>query len=163
MKDFGFVMRGTDHAGDAQTVAGLTRDVSEFVAARALPPRTGRRLPRVIYHDACSLLHGQKVTEPPRRLLREAGFEVLEVPGKHFCCGSAGSYNLLQPDTADELSRRRIKAIEATGAEVIATGNIGCLEQLARMTGLPVVHTAELLDWATGGAPPPEFAQCEWA
>jgi glycolate oxidase iron-sulfur subunit len=163
MKDFGFVMRNTDHAGDAQTVAGLTRDVCEFVAAHALPPRTSRRLPRVIYHDACSLLHGQKVTEPPRRLLREAGFEVIEVPGKHFCCGSAGSYNLLQPETADELSRRRIKAIEATGAEVIATGNIGCLEQLARMTGLPVVHTAELLDWATGGAPPPEFAQGEWA
>jgi glycolate oxidase iron-sulfur subunit len=163
MKDFGFVMRGTAQQADAQTVAGLSCDVSEFVAARTLPPRSDRRLPRVIYHDACSLLHGQKVTEPPRRLLREAGFEVLEVPGKHFCCGSAGSYNLLQPETANELSRRRIQAIEATGAEVIATGNIGCLEQLARMTGLPVVHTVELLDWATGGAPPPELARGQWS
>jgi glycolate oxidase iron-sulfur subunit len=92
-------------------------------------------------------------------LLREAGFDVAEVPGKHFCCGSAGSYNLLQPQIADELGARRIAQIEASGAEVIATGNIGCLEQLARMTGLPVVHTVELLDWATGGIAPPELAQ----
>jgi glycolate oxidase iron-sulfur subunit len=163
MKDFGFVMRGTAHEADARTVADLARDVSEFLATRALPPRSTRRLPRVIYHDACSLLHGQKITAEPRHLLREAGFEVLEVPGKHFCCGSAGSYNLLQPDTANELSLRRIKAIEATGADVIATGNIGCLEQLARMSGLPVVHTVELLDWATGGMPPPELADGGWA
>lgn len=159
MKDFAFVMRGTAQEADARSVASLSRDVSEFVTTRPLPPRTGQRLPRVIYHDACSLMHGQKVTEPPRRLLREAGFEVIEVPGKHFCCGSAGSYNLLQPETANELSLRRVKAIEATGAEVIATGNIGCLEQLARMSGLPVVHTVELLDWATGGPPPLELAR----
>ena len=163
MKDFGFVMRGTAQQADAATVADLTRDVSEFVATRGLPTTTRPRLPRVIYHDACSLLHGQKVTAPPRQLLRDAGFEVTEVPGKHFCCGSAGSYNLLQPETANELALRRIKAIEATGAEVIATGTIGCLEQLARMSGLPVVHTVELLDWATGGPPPPELAQGPWA
>jgi glycolate oxidase iron-sulfur subunit len=108
----------------------------------------------VAYHDACSLLHGQRVTQPPRFLLRRAGFEVVEVPGQHFCCGSAGSYNLLQPETADELNRRRAAQIEATGAEVIATGNIGCLEQLQRATGIPVVHTVELLDWATGGPIP---------
>ena len=159
MKDFGFVMRGTDRADDARAVAALTRDVSEFVAREKIPAVTRTNLPRVVYHDACSLLHGQKVTAPPRDMLRDAGFEVIEVPGKHFCCGSAGSYNLLQPAFAGELAARRIKAIEATGAEVIATGNIGCLEQLARMTGLPVVHTVELLDWATGGEPPPELAR----
>ena len=155
MKDFGFVMRGSGHETDARAVASLARDVSEVVAAYGLPQRgTSRRLPRVVYHDACSLLNGQKVTEPPRRLLREAGFEVLEVPGRHFCCGSAGSYNLLQPETADGLAQRRIAAIEGTDADVIVTGNIGCLEQLARMTRLPVVHTVELLDWATGGPVP---------
>jgi glycolate oxidase iron-sulfur subunit len=162
MKDYGFVMRGADRAADAQKIASLARDVSEVIAARGLPPRRGAaRLPRVVYHDACSLLHGQKLTDPPRRLLREAGFDVVEVPGKHFCCGSAGSYNLLQPEISAELAARRIRAIEATGADVIATGNIGCLEQLARMTRLPVVHTVELLDWASGGSPPPELAS--WA
>jgi glycolate oxidase iron-sulfur subunit len=162
MKDFGFVMRGTNRAADAQEVASLVRDVSEFVSVGGLPPSAGRRLPRVVYHDACSLLHGQKITVQPRQLLHDAGFEVFEVPGKHFCCGSAGSYNLLQPEIANELNLRRVKAIEATGADVIATGNIGCLEQLARMSGRPVVHTVELLDWATGGPPPPELARAGW-
>lgn len=163
MKDFSFVMRGTAQQANAGTVANLSCDVSEFVATRGLPQPSGRRLPRVVYHDACSLLHGQRVAAPPRQLLRDAGFQVFEIPGKHFCCGSAGSYNLLQPETANELALRRVKAIEATGAEVIATGNIGCLEQLARMSGLPVVHTVELLDWATGGPPPPELARGPWA
>ena len=159
LKDYGFVLRATPQRDDGALVAGLARDVSEFVATLPLPPSAGRHLPRVVYHDACSLVNGQHVSEPPRSLLRDAGFDVVEVPGKHFCCGSAGSYNLLQPDTADELGARRIAAIEATGAEVIATGNIGCLEQLARLTKLPVVHTVELLDWATGGEPPPEFSK----
>lgn len=159
VKDYGFVMRGTPQEDAARAVAALARDVTEFVAERGLPPARTKNLPRIVYHDACSLMHAQKITEPPRELLRAAGFEVLEVPGRHFCCGSAGSYNLLQPATASELDRRRVAAIEATGAEVIATGNIGCLEQLAQQTRLPVVHTVELLDWATGGPCPAELVR----
>lgn len=159
VKDYGFVMRGTPQEDAARRIASLARDVTEFVAERSLPPMRVGGLPRIVYHDACSLLHGQKVTEPPRQLLRAAGFEVLEVPGRHFCCGSAGSYNLLQPATASELDRRRVAAIEATGAEVIVTGNIGCLEQLAQQTRLPVVHTVELLDWATGGPCPAKLSR----
>ena len=158
VKDYAFVLRGDALAEDADTIAALADDITEFVADRGLPPPITLHLPRVAYHDACSLLHGQRVTQQPRLLLRRAGFEVVEVPGQHFCCGSAGSYNLLQAETADELNRRRIAQIEATGAEVIATGNIGCLEQLQRATRIPVIHTVELLDWATGGPKPEALA-----
>ncbi|MEE2760860.1 MAG: heterodisulfide reductase-related iron-sulfur binding cluster, partial [Pseudomonadota bacterium] len=118
----------------------------------------------VIYHDACSLMHGQGVTAAPRKLLAEAGFALHEIPGKHFCCGSAGSYNLLQPDMAGKLLDRRLcaigEAVAGTGTRaVIATGNIGCIEQLATGTEIPVLHTVELLDWATGGPPPPGIAE----
>jgi glycolate oxidase iron-sulfur subunit len=154
VKDYAFVLREEALVDDADTIATLADDVSEFIADRGLPPPVTLHLPRVAYHDACSLLHGQRVTQPPRFLLRRAGFDVVEVPGQHFCCGSAGSYNLLQAETAAELNRRRVAQIEATGAEVIATGNIGCLEQLQRATRIPIVHTVELLDWATGGPIP---------
>ncbi len=157
MKDYGFVLRGTPHAEAGARIAALTRDVSELVVEFGLPSTVRAGLPRGVYHDACSLLHGQKMADAPRRLLRGAGFEVVEAPGKHYCCGSAGSYNMLQPEMAEELGRRRAAALETTGALAIATGNIGCLEQLRRFTRLPVVHTVELLDWATGGPPPPEL------
>jgi glycolate oxidase iron-sulfur subunit len=157
VKDYGFILRGTSDEAAGARVAALARDISEVVAQYGLPPIVRRDLPPVVYHDACSLLHGQKQAEAPRALLRAAGFDVREAVGKHYCCGSAGSYNMLQPDMAEELGHRRAAVLEASGAAVIATGNIGCLEQLRRFTPLPIVHTVELLDWATGGPPPPEL------
>lgn len=146
--------------GQATSMAVRARDITEVLAELGLPAQSTRRLPRVIYHDACSLMHGQGITSEPRQLLLDAGFTLQEIPGKHFCCGSAGSYNLMQPEMAASLLARRLRAIDeaATSDEdrcVIATGNIGCMEQLAYGTDIPVVHTAELLDWATGGPPPP--------
>ncbi len=151
--------RDADWTDKAEAVSALARDVTELFGDDGLGPLPAENrlneLPSVVYHDACSLMHGQGVTKQPRQLLEEAGFQVKEVPGRHYCCGSAGSYNFLQPGLAEPLNQRRIEAIEKAGGEVIATGNIGCLEQLAAETSLPVVHTVELLDWATGGPKPP--------
>ncbi len=132
---------------------------------------------RVAYHSACSLQHGQRIEQQPRSLLAAAGFTVLEVPEGHLCCGSAGTYNLLQPELAAALRERKLANIALTGAELVAAGNIGCITQLAGPAPLPVVHTVELLDWATGGpmprglaglaapagAPPPGSAATEQA
>ena len=113
---------------------------------------------RVAYHDPCSMQHGQRVTSEPRALLRTAGFRVLDVPEKHFCCGSAGTYNLLEADMAAALGRRKADHIVSTDPDIIATGNIGCMMQLRRYCRIPIVHTVELLDWATGGPRPPALA-----
>lgn len=150
VKDYGHLM-GSD---EARRIGALTRDVSEFVHTLGLAPQKPHGY-RVAYHDPCSMQHGQKVTEEPRALLRAAGFTVVDVPEKHFCCGSAGTYNLLQPDMAEALGQRKAAHIESTGPDIVATGNIGCMTQLSRYLGKPVVHTAELLDWATGGPLPP--------
>ncbi|HZB93482.1 MAG TPA: heterodisulfide reductase-related iron-sulfur binding cluster, partial [Stellaceae bacterium] len=108
----------------------------------------------VAYHAACSLQHGQGLRTGPQRLLAEAGFTVLEVPEAHLCCGSAGTYNMLQPEIAQQLQQRKVHNIESTGADMVAAGNVGCIEQIAAASALPVVHTVELLDWATGGPKP---------
>ena len=108
----------------------------------------------IAYHDACSLQHAQKVTQPPRDLLRDAGFVVRDVPEAHFCCGSAGAYNMLQPVIAQDLGVRKAGHIESTGAAAFAAGNLGCLTQLGLYSDLPALHTVELLDWATGGPKP---------
>ena len=116
---------------------------------------TGAPRLRVGYHAACSLQHGQKVTQAPKKLLKAAGFEVVEPKDPHLCCGSAGTYNLLQPEISAELKRRKVETLERTGPQVIAAGNIGCMMQIGSATDIPVVHTAALLDWATGGPVPP--------
>ncbi|MEQ9245735.1 MAG: heterodisulfide reductase-related iron-sulfur binding cluster, partial [Nitratireductor sp.] len=108
----------------------------------------------VAYHSACSMQHGQKISREPRALLRRAGFVVREPREGHLCCGSAGTYNILQPDIAARLRDRKVRNIEATGAALVATGNIGCMTQIGSGTGMPVVHTVELLDWAYGGPKP---------
>jgi glycolate oxidase iron-sulfur subunit len=108
----------------------------------------------VAYHSACSMQHGQQVKQPPLALLAAAGFAVKEPAESHLCCGSAGTYNLLQPEIAGELGRRKAGNLAATGAPVVATGNIGCMVQIARHGTQPVLHTVELLDWATGGPKP---------
>jgi glycolate oxidase iron-sulfur subunit len=142
-------------AARAASVAARALDVTELLAKLGLKPPAQRIPLAVAYHDACSLQHAQKVIEPPRALLAAGGFRVLDVPERHFCCGSAGTYNMLQPELAEALGRRKAAHLESTGAAVIAAGNLGCLTQIALYAGLPPVHTVELLDWATGGPLPP--------
>ncbi|RAK60669.1 glycolate oxidase iron-sulfur subunit [Phenylobacterium hankyongense] len=156
VKDYGYMFRDDpEWAGRAARVSALTRDVTEFLAGMDAPiPATAPEGVRVAYQSACSLQHGQGVRETPKDLLRAAGFEVVEPAEPHICCGSAGTYNLLQPKIASQLRARKVGNLEATRPDVIATGNIGCMTQIAGGTQVPVVHTVELLDWATGGPRP---------
>jgi len=157
IKDYGHMFRADPIAADAATVAGLAVDVSELLVRLGLPQGAPKGL-RVAYHAACSLQHGQQVKTAPKDLLRRAGFEVVEPADSHLCCGSAGTYNLLQPGIAAELKLRKVRTLEARAPQVIAAGNIGCMMQIGSGTGIPVVHTVELLDWATGGPPPRALA-----
>jgi glycolate oxidase iron-sulfur subunit len=155
IKDYGYMLRGDPaYAGKAARISALAKDVSEIISELALAPRVGGAGGRVAYHAACSLQHGQKLRKEPQALLAAAGFTVLEVPEAHLCCGSAGTYNMLQPELATRLQGRKVAAIESTCPDLVAAGNIGCIEQIARATSLPVVHSVELLDWATGGPKP---------
>jgi glycolate oxidase iron-sulfur subunit len=157
LKDYGFLLRGDPaYAEKAARVAALARDVSEVAAALGLNPAEGDATAlRVAYHSACSLQHGQGLEGEPKALLAAAGFAVVDVPEGHLCCGSAGTYNLLQPELAAALRERKLANIALTGADLVAAGNVGCITQLAAAAPLPVVHTIELLDWATGGPRPP--------
>ncbi len=154
VKDYGHMFRlDPEMKADAERVSAITRDISELMAEIGLGETSAPGL-RVAYHSACSLQHGQKVTEAPKALLKDCGFTVVEPREDHLCCGSAGTYNLLQPQIAAELKKRKVGNIEATRPEVVAAGNIGCMMQIGAATPVPVVHTAELLDWATGGPRP---------
>jgi glycolate oxidase iron-sulfur subunit len=162
VKDYGFLLREDPAwAGKAGAISDLALDVSELLARLDPAPRREVENLRVAYHAACSLQHGQKVTAEPLALLARAGFEVASVPEGHLCCGSAGTYNMLQPALADRLKARKVANIERTGAGLVATGNIGCMEQIAGATDLPVVHIVELLDWATGGPRPEPLADLD--
>ncbi|CAN5720140.1 glycolate oxidase subunit GlcF [soil metagenome] len=141
-------------AAEAARVAAISKDISEFLAELDLPVSDCLNGLHVAYHDACSLRNVQKVTKPPRALLRDAGFEVEDVPEGHFCCGSAGTYNLLQPEIAKQLGERKAMNIASTRHDVVAAGNIGCMTQLTGYLATPIVHTVELLDWAHGGPKP---------
>ena len=159
LKDYGFMLReDASIAADAAEVSALSRDVSEILAELAIAPRPATPRLRVAYHSACSLQHGQRVTKTPMDVLRKAGFEVVGVPEGHLCCGSAGTYNLLQPEIAGQLKARKVANIAKTKPDVVAAGNIGCMVQIAGGTGIPVVHTVELVDWATGGPVPKAVA-----
>jgi glycolate oxidase iron-sulfur subunit len=154
IKDYGYVLRDDPlYADKARRVAALARDVSEIVGGLGLefaPPR-----PLVVaYHAACSLQHGQKIVDAPKALLRRAGFDARSIPEAHLCCGSAGTYNILQPEIANALRERKVVNIARVKPDVIAAGNIGCIAQIASATATPVVHTIELLDWASGGPAP---------
>jgi glycolate oxidase iron-sulfur subunit len=156
IKDYGHMLREDPaYAQKAARVSALARDVTEYLAGLTLPPPVAD-VPAltVAYHSACSMQHGQKIRTEPKALLAAAGFTVRDVPEGHLCCGSAGTYNLLQPDLAGRLRDRKLANIARVAPDVIATGNIGCITQLSRGAGVPVVHTAELLDWATGGPRP---------
>lgn len=155
IKDYGFMLRDDpDYSEKAARVSELALDISEFLSRCGLPEHEERGL-AVAYHSACSLQHGQKVDNAPKRLLSAAGYRVTTPAESHLCCGSAGVYNVLQPEIAGRLGDRKAEQLAMLDADVIATGNIGCAIQIAARTGTPVVHTIELLDWATGGPKPP--------
>jgi glycolate oxidase iron-sulfur subunit len=153
VKDYGHMFRNDPLAEDAAVIAGLAMDVSELLATLEFPESAAKGL-RVAYHAACSLQHGQQVKTHPKTLLKRAGFEVVEPADSHLCCGSAGTYNLMQPEISKELRVRKVRTLEAKAPDVIAAGNIGCMIQIGGGTDVPVVHTVELLDWALGGPKP---------
>ncbi len=154
VKDYGHMFRNDPIAADAAVVAGLAKDVSEVLVTLGLPEGGPKGL-RVAYHAACSLQHGQQIKTAPKDLLKRVGFEVVEPADSHLCCGSAGTYNLLQPEISAQLQARKVQTLEARKPDVIAAGNIGCMMQIGSASGVPLVHTVELLDWATGGPKPP--------
>jgi glycolate oxidase iron-sulfur subunit len=155
VKDYGYMLRSDPaYAGKAARIATLARDISEYLACLELHPRVDVRGIVAAYHGACSLQHGQKVVREPKELLSKIGFVVKDVPEGHLCCGSAGTYNLLQSEIAGRLLARKVSNIETLKPDVIAAGNIGCITQIAAGTGTPVVHPVELIDWATGGPQP---------
>ena len=155
VKDYGFMFRDDPALSEkARAVSALTRDITEFMSEIGLQPSQIKPGRRVAYHSACSLQHRQKVHEEPKKLLAAAGFTVLEPAEGHLCCGSAGTYNIMQPEIALQLRDRKVANIESLGPEIVAAGNIGCITQIASGTSLPLVHTVELLDWATGGPKP---------
>jgi glycolate oxidase iron-sulfur subunit len=154
IKDYAYMLRDDPaYVEKAARVAALARDVSEYVAGLELAFESPKKLV-VAYHAACSLQHGQKILEAPKALLRRAGFEVRNPAEAHICCGSAGTYNILQPEIAAKLRERKVANLARVKPDVIAAGNIGCLAQIASGTTTPVVHTVELLDWASGGPKP---------
>ncbi|WP_116086183.1 glycolate oxidase subunit GlcF [Tropicimonas sp. IMCC34011] len=187
IKDWGHLFDGHPMEAEAAAVGGKARDVSELLeelmaeASVAAPDAAKDGVAgtdaapvdrpwghvtggshdglRVAYHAACSLQHGQRIKTAPKSLLSAAGFEVMEPADSHLCCGSAGTYNLLQPEISDELRKRKVGTIEALRPDVIASGNIGCMMQIGRGTDVPVVHTVELLDWATGGPKPAKLGE----
>jgi glycolate oxidase iron-sulfur subunit len=158
VKDYGHMLRQGPMAEDAARVSALAADVSEVVA-RLEPRGEAPEALRVAYHAACSLQHGQRIKGVPKDLLKGVGFEVVEPTDAHLCCGSAGTYNLMQPEIAGKLRARKVRTLEARKPDVIAAGNIGCMMQIGSGTGVPVVHTVQLLDWATGGPRPPALAR----
>jgi glycolate oxidase iron-sulfur subunit len=155
IKDYGFMLReDPDFADSAERISALAKDISEYVDGIGLQRQLQNSDLVVAYHSACSLQHGQKITQLPKELLSKNGFVVKDVPESHLCCGSAGTYNILQPDIADRLRDRKIANLAMVKPDMIAAGNIGCMMQIAGGTSVPVVHTIELLDWATGGPRP---------
>jgi glycolate oxidase iron-sulfur subunit len=159
IKDYGHLLRDDPaYAARAAHFSALARDVSEFCETLDPLPATAQPL-RVAYHAACSLQHGQKVTDTPKRLLQAAGYQVVTPAEAHLCCGSAGTYNILQPELADRIGRRKVANLDRLQADVIAAGNVGCAMQIGQRTATPVVHTIELIDWAQGGPCPPGLRQ----
>jgi glycolate oxidase iron-sulfur subunit len=160
VKDYGHMFRNDPLAQDAARVSAIAKDVSEVLmdleqagAASDVPKGL-----TIAYHAACSLQHGQKIKTYPKDLLKRAGFTVVEPADSHLCCGSAGTYNLMQPEISGQLKTRKVRTLEAKNPDIIAAGNIGCMMQIGSGTGIPVVHTVELLDWASGGPKPPALS-----
>lgn len=181
VKDYGHMFREDgDLAACAAQVSDLACDISELLVKlldenpgdapspakslvagtdRAETPEAPHHGMVVAYHAACSLQHGQKIKNHPKTLLKNAGFTVVEPADSHLCCGSAGTYNLMQPEISGQLKERKIRTLEARNPDIIAAGNIGCMMQIGSGTEVPVVHTVELLDWASGGPKPPALSR----
>lgn len=160
VKDYGHMFRNDPLAAEAKRVSEIAMDVSEVLMKLDLPEGADKGM-TVAYHAACSLQHGQKIKTYPKDLLKKAGFTVVEPADSHLCCGSAGTYNLMQPEISGQLKQRKVRTLEARNPDVIAAGNIGCMMQIGSATKVPIVHTVELLDWANGGPKPP--ALCDGA
>jgi glycolate oxidase iron-sulfur subunit len=155
VKDYGHMLkRDPDYAARAERIAAMTLDVSEFLTRYDLGAPVRWSSLRIAYHSACSLQHGQRVTDEPKALLVKAGFSVVDISEGHICCGSAGTYNIMQPELATTLRDRKVRNIRAAKPDVVAAGNIGCITQLATGMDIPIAHTVELLDWAYGGPVP---------
>jgi glycolate oxidase iron-sulfur subunit len=162
IKDYGHMFRNDPLAADAARVARIAKDVSEVLMDLDWPTGADQEL-KIAYHAACSLQHGQQIKTFPKDLLKKAGFKVVEPSDPHLCCGSAGTYNLMQPEISKQLRDRKVRSIEAKNPDIIAAGNIGCMMQIGSASGIPIVHTVELLDWATGGPRPPALDRAEAA
>jgi glycolate oxidase iron-sulfur subunit len=158
IKDYGHMFRNDPLAEDAAKISASAMDVSEVIEKLGLPDGAPKGL-RVAYHAACSLQHGQQIKTTPKTLLKTAGFDVVEPTDSHLCCGSAGTYNLLQPEISGQLKARKVATLEAKSPDLISAGNIGCMMQIGAGTEVPIVHTVELLDWATGGPRPKALAE----
>ena len=154
VKDYAHMFRNTGLAEDAKKISEIAKDITEVLSELDLPKGESQEL-KVAYHAACSLQHGQQIKNKPKELLKNAGFKVVEPADSHLCCGSAGTYNLLQPEISNRLKSDKISTLEAMEPDLIAAGNIGCMMQIGSGTSVPIVHTVELLDWATGGPKPP--------
>ena len=160
IKDYGFMFRDDPaYAEKAATISALAKDITEIVTRFGLPDTDFKFEAPLAYHSACSMQHGQQLRDEPKKLLAKAGFQIRDVPEGHICCGSAGTYNLLQPELAGQLRNRKVENIRKTKTALVATGNIGCMTQIAkgfadRGDDIAIVHTVELLDWATGGPKP---------
>jgi glycolate oxidase iron-sulfur subunit len=154
IRDYGYLLREDPHyAAKAARISALACDITELLDRIGLPTVETRKL-RVAYHAPCSSQHGQRLQGIPARVLGAAGFEVRLPAEAHLCCGSAGVYNILQPQIAAQLGARKSANLQLLDPDVIATGNVGCMVQIARSSAAPVVHVAQLLDWATGGPEP---------
>lgn len=158
VKDYGHMFRNDALAKDAARVSAIAMDVSEVLMKLDMPAGDDKGT-KVAYHAACSLQHGQQIKTFPKDLLKKAGFTVLEPADSHLCCGSAGTYNLMQPEISKQLKARKVETLEALTPDIISAGNIGCMMQIGGGTDVPIVHTVELLDWATGGPQPPALTE----
>lgn len=155
VKDYGHMLKEDKaYAKKAEKIASLAMDITEYLATLDLPKITNDEPLRVAYHSACSMQHGQKITNQPKQLLANAGFEVVDIPEGHLCCGSAGTYNILQPEISEQLKQRKISNIEKMKPQIIAAGNIGCITQISSGTNVPIIHTVQLLNWVYGGEKP---------
>ncbi len=155
IKDYGHMLRlDVQYADKARVISAKAKDITEFLNEADIACSAHANGIRVAYHSACSMQHGQKIKTQPLTLLRKAGFEVVEIAEGHLCCGSAGTYNILQSEISDQLLSRKVANIEKVGPQIVATGNIGCMTQIGRKMDIPVVHTIELLNWACGGSKP---------
>ena len=159
LKDYGFIFRSDeDFKKKAKKISELTKDITEYLDENIkldfIKRKNNDKEYNIAYHSACSMQHGQKIHDVPINLIKKTGNQVFDIPDGHLCCGSAGTYNLLQSDIAKKLLKNKISNIEKIKPQFIATGNIGCITQIANGTKIPILHTVEIIDWYTGGLKP---------